>query len=429
MMQDQAGQVRSAVCTVTSARDLAKAPHPELANTTTLIEPIIIAPGVSEATPATEGTAALRIGFLSDMPVGDSLGEYLDPIILALEDAMIEGRVDQSIEVVARHVIGLPTGSAADVINAYAELVALDCVLVLSTGVTNNALVLQPAIEESRVPYITMAGTTRFIGQYCFSLANGGHGEETAILASYLAQHGFTRVVVTGENSPGDAEYRQFFREQASLYGIEILDDCYFDQRPSDDELDRVLRHFRDDLDPDALVYCGFGINSAELNPSLARIGWNPPKIMNAAIMWAFISPEWTLALDGWIGIEQSIGDHENLPKNPNWVRLLDRHEARFGYRPDSTMVALLYDQGRAATEAIANATQIDGDGLALGLERIKMMPSTLGGPRTYIEFGPNNHRGYKGDFMFMKQLRDGLFHFASYHEPQWPSNHRRAVI
>jgi branched-chain amino acid transport system substrate-binding protein len=48
-------------------------------------------------------------------------------------------------------------------------------------------------------------------------------------------------------------------------------------------------------------------------------------------------------------------------------------------------------------------------------------MPSTLGGPRTYIEFGPQDHRGYKGDFMFMKQLRDGKFHFSSYHWPQWP--------
>jgi branched-chain amino acid transport system substrate-binding protein len=52
------------------------------------------------------------------------------------------------------------------------------------------------------------------------------------------------------------------------------------------------------------------------------------------------------------------------------------------------------------------------------------MMPSTLGGPRTYIGFGPQDHRGYRGDFMFMKQLRDGEFHFAGYHTPQWPVNH-----
>ena len=42
-----------------------------------------------------------------------------------------------------------------------------------------------------------------------------GHGEEAAILAAYLADQGLVRVVVTGEGTEGDAEYRRFFHEQA----------------------------------------------------------------------------------------------------------------------------------------------------------------------------------------------------------------------
>ncbi len=60
---------------------------------------------------------------------------------------------------------------------------------------------------------------------------------------------------------------------------------------------------------------------------------------------------------------------------------------------------------------------------MALGLERIKMMPCTLGGTRTYIEFGDYNHRGYKGDFLFLKQLRDHVFYLEAFHWPQWKSN------
>jgi branched-chain amino acid transport system substrate-binding protein len=142
---------------------------------------------------------------------------------------------------------------------------------------------------------------------------------------------------------------------------------------------------------------------------------------MNAAIMWALASPEWMAALDGWVGIEQSNNDHDDVEKNPNWVSMLERFERRFGSRPDDTMTALLYDQGRAAVEAIVNAPTPDGPGLAVGLERIKMMPWTLGGPRTYIGYGPSDHRGYRGDFMFMKQLRDGKFYFDAYHWPSWP--------
>jgi branched-chain amino acid transport system substrate-binding protein len=403
---------------VHSANELRRINHPSIPDTFLLDGRVLI--GASDAEP--DDASIVRVGFLSDMPAGQGLAGYLDPIVLAFEDAIVEGRLQRPVELIASHVVGLPVGQEANVVAAFHDLVERGCVLVQSVGVTNNALVLRDHVNAAHVPYITMAGTTRFTGPYCFSLANGGHGEEAAILAAYLAAQGYRRVVLTGESSPGDAEYRRFFEDQAALYGVEILDSHYFDNDADERTLDAVLARFRD-LEPDALAYCGFGFNSRQLNPALARVGWAPPRIMNAAIMWALSSPEWSAALDGWIGIEQTNNDHENVEKNPNWVAMLDRFEARFGQRADHTMIALLYDQGRAAVEAIANAPTLDGPGLAAGLERIKMMPSTLGGPRTYIGFGQDDHRGYRGDFMFMKQLRDGKFHFTSYHWPQWPSN------
>jgi branched-chain amino acid transport system substrate-binding protein len=407
-------QLAQGISSARTARDLPRVAHGSIADTAVLSATITVAPAGSD--PAT----VTRVGFLSDMPTGASLAEYLDPIILAFEDAACEGRLRTPVELFASHVIGLPTGKADNVVAAFEDLVGQGCQMLLSTGVTNNALILREPINEARVPYITMAGTTRFTGDYCFSLANGGHGEEAAILAAYLAESGFRRVVLTGEGSPGDAEYREFFKQQAALYGVEILDSHYFQTDLVDAELDEVLRRFRG-LEPDALAYCGFGFHSRQLNPALERIGWAPPKVMNAAIMWALAGPDWMKALDGWVGIEQTNNDHDDVEKNPNWVSMLDRFEVRFGHRPDDTMTALLYDQGRAAVEAIVNAPTPDGPGLAIGLERIKMMPSTLGGPRTYIGFGPSDHRGYRGDFMFMKQLRDGKFHFDAYHHPRWP--------
>jgi branched-chain amino acid transport system substrate-binding protein len=405
--------VYEVACSVRTAHDLSAVAHPSIPETAVLSAGVVIAP--AGAVPGT----ATRVGFLSDMPTGTSLAEYVDPIILAFEDAIREGRLTTSVELIASHVLGLPTGHEENVIAAHRDLIDQECRLVLSTGVTNNALILRDHINESRVPYITMAGTTRFTGDYCFSLANGGHGEEAAILAAYLAARGYRRVVLTGEGSPGDAEYRAFFGQQAALYGVEIIDAHYFEGELIDDELDDVLRRFRG-LQPDALAYCGFGFHSRQLNPALKRIGWAPPKVMNAAIMWALVGPDWMEALDGWVGIEQTNNDHDDVEKNANWVSMLDRFERRFATRPDDTMTALLYDQGRAAVEAVANAPTPDGPGLAVGLERIKMMPSTLGGPRTYVGFGPSDHRGYRGDFMFMKQLRDGKFYFDAYHSPRW---------
>jgi branched-chain amino acid transport system substrate-binding protein len=405
-------------CSPSAALVLTAVPHGSLDNVTVLAERITITPFEPVS------LEPVRVGFLSDMPVGRALGVHIDPIILGLEDAMVEGRLRRPVEILAAHVMGLPVGDAEQVEAALHYLVDEGCAIVLSVGVTDNALVLCPVINELEVPYITMAGTTRFVGEYCFSLANGGHGEEAAIVAAYCADQGYRKVVVTGEDSPGDAEYRCFFAEQASLYGVEIVDTHYVASGTEDSELDEVLSRFRD-CEPDALVYCGFGLNGNRFNPALDRIGWQPPKVMNAAIMWAFSSPEWMEALNGWIGIEQTLGDHEQSDKNRNWMPMLDRYEARFGYRTDSTMVGLLYDQGRATAEAIITAPDPAPRSLKEGLERIKMMPTTVGGPRTYIGFGPGDHRGYRGDFMFMKQIRGGAFHLAGYHWPQWPSNRR----
>ncbi len=402
---------------VSHADDVPTVEHPSIPQTWILDGLITIRPALvdSDATP-------IRVGFLSDMPYGGGAVGFLDPIILAFEDAMREGRLDRPIELIASHALGLPAGKAENVIAAFRDLVDRGCVIVLSTGVTNNALVLRDVINECQVPYITMAGTTQFLGDYCFTLANGGHGEEAAILASYLADQGFLRVVLTGESTEGDVEYRAFFEQQASLYGIEILDTYYFSNDPTDDEVDAVLERFRA-LEPDALAYCGFGINSKQLGHSLTRIGWDVPRAMNAAIMWAWGGGEWAVALDGWVGIEQANERRDDVEQNANYVAMHDRYEKRFGTRRDGAMAALLYDQGRAAAEGIINGPTDDGPGVAAGLERIKLMPSTIGGPRTFISYGPEDHRGYRGDFMFMKQLRGGEFHFVSYHWPQWPVN------
>jgi branched-chain amino acid transport system substrate-binding protein len=413
---------KRAECTIESGRNLQIKPHPALSQAGILEEKIVVAPaGVSSGVALTTFNA-IKIGFLSDLPSGASLASFLDPVILALEDAVNEGRLTRAVELLPLHVTGLPAGSASNVRAAYRHLVEQGCVLILSTGLTDNSLVLRDLVNESKVPFISMCGTTRFTGPYCFTLANGGHGEEMAIIAAYCASKGYRRVVVTGERSPGDTEYQAFFREQARLYGLDILKEHYFDQRPSDDDMDTAMRQIRD-LGPDAVVYAGFGWNSVMFNPSFKRIGWNPPKVMSAAFMWALRGHELQVALDGWIGIEQTIGEQDDAEPNPNLVAARRRAKERFGYDDQETVFALLYDQGRSAVEAIANAPILTGEGMALGLERIKMMPCTLGGPRTYIEFGDYNHRGYKGDFLFLKQLRDHVFYLEAFHWPQWQSN------
>src|SRR5580692_4843123 len=131
--------IATARSSVESTGALERIEHPSIPMTAVLNGPILVGPTETVA------AHALRIGFLSDMPTGSSLAEYLDPIILAFEDAIGEGRLTSTVELIPMHVVGLPTGQAENVLAAYRHLVARGCSLVLSTGVTNNALVLRDA--------------------------------------------------------------------------------------------------------------------------------------------------------------------------------------------------------------------------------------------------------------------------------------------
>ena len=42
---------------------------------------------------------------------------------------------------------------------------------------------------------------------------------------------------------------------------------------------------------------------------------------------------------------------------------------------------------------------------------------------KAYIQFGPWDHKGYKGDFLTIRELRGGELRFDGYHRPEWPSN------
>jgi hypothetical protein len=82
---------------VRTARDLPRVDHPSIPDTFGLDGRVLI--GTSDAEP--EDASFVRIGFLSDMPTGSSLAEYLDPIILAFEDAIVEGRLQRQVELIA----------------------------------------------------------------------------------------------------------------------------------------------------------------------------------------------------------------------------------------------------------------------------------------------------------------------------------------
>src|SRR4051794_23215648 len=198
-----------------------------------LVERILVTPPVPEdRAVGAWAFAPVRIGFMVDCEPGEMVADFIDPYILAFEDAMNEGRLTRPVEILSKVAVGLPSGTAKAASDGYHALADEGCVLILSTGVTDNGVVLADHVNARGVPFVGVYGTHRFAGDFCFLLGNGGPGEETAVLARYLKRQGRLRVAVVGEYSPADDEFHHHFRQQARLQGLEILTEHFFDQRP-----------------------------------------------------------------------------------------------------------------------------------------------------------------------------------------------------
>jgi len=140
---------------------------------------------------------------------------------------------------------------------------------------------------------------------------------------------------------------------------------------------------------------------------------------MGTAFMFYSNSNAWAEGLEGWHGVDQLGEDGAN----PNYEAMLQRFDARFGRISRNVVVALSYDTARAAIHGLGNARIATPEEVKAGLEQIKWMPCANGGPGCYLTFAEYDHRGYKGDFLTIRELRDGELRFRGYFRPQHPSN------
>ena len=88
---------------------------------------------------------------------------------------------------------------------------------------------------------------------------------------------------------------------------------------------------------------------------------------------------------------------------------MLDRFAKRYnGRRPMHCYTVLGYDMGLALALGLMYAKPHSAEGLREGLEQVRMVPATTGSPGTVISYGPHDHRGLKGDYITLRQVRDG---------------------
>jgi len=359
----------------------------------------------------------VKIGILIDMDLNQLLADWIDPTILAIEDALNEGVWARSpVQLVIADARGLPRENYRKVIDGYRWLVEQGCVVVLGPMISDNSLVLQDTANELGVACIGWTGAHRFASEYCFTVANGDIPTEGVMCAQWLQAQGLDKVGLFWEAGSSGKDYADYFRDTALQLGLTVAREVKLEPNPvglADD-----LAQMRE-LGVEGLYYGGYGYATFHFAKALKAIDWDPPRVMGTAFMFYSNSNAWAEGLEGWHGVDQLGEDGAN----PNYNKMIERFEQRFGRKTANVVVALAYDTARAGMHGIANAAIPAPKFVKDGLEKIRWMPATNGGPGCYVQFGPWDHKGYKGDFLTIRELRGGELRFDGYHRPEWPSN------
>jgi len=352
----------------------------------------------------------IKIGWLGSALDGPD-GGYDRIHRLAFDEAIEGGVLNRPVEFVLHPENGLPQGSAKNAIDGFKYLVDEGCIGVAGAYSSDNAMVVGPYANELQTPLISWCGTERYSGEYCFRLGNGDCGGDATLVVGWLKKHGHDRVAVLSEVSPNGEEYFRYFRQECRRRDVAIAAVETVSQTPAD--LSSNLANLRT-AEADALVYMGYGVLAANglLRDALEKLEWDPPRIMGTSFMFYLMGFD---KFEGWVGIDQL------CPDNPLAGSFHRRYVERYGGDPPmwpNAIPVLAYDTARVLVEGLHRAPVLTGWGLKAGLEQIRFMPSSTGGPQTHIAGGPHDHQLFKGDWLLYGRIENAKLEFEGLFEP-----------
>ncbi len=335
----------------------------------------------------------VRIGLLYDFP---QMGDLFEKALrLGLDEVAATGRLDRDVELIERQARGLPSGSEAEVVRAFAELDDQDVVAIVGPSISDNALIAAPLCDAARIPAINYSGGERTRSQWMFHYQVGSLEEEPPVLAARMVERGLRRAAVIFDQSPVGRRYAECFEAARARLGLQVTGTASTQALAEDATglLDRLRQ-----ADPDVLVYLGLGVSSRAVALGLASLGWNVPVLANSALMFGYARPDWRDGYAGWEYIDTIADDNRSRAH---------LHEL-FPHGAGGPIGCAAYDIGRLLGEGIAAAEHLTRAGIADGLRRVKQLPASSGHEGTLIGFGVWDHAALKGPYLVLRPWRDG---------------------
>ena len=340
-------------------------------------------------------SATVKIGILNDMsaaPSGASDSEQW--LRLALDELMQSGRMPYRVEIVHSFGLGLPSGTAAAVEQAYAALAAQNVHLVIGPAIGDNALIATPLAERHRLPTLHWAGAERARGEYMFHLQVGSHEDESIVLARFFAACKHQTVGVIYDLSPIGEQHLLFLKEEAKILGLKIVAESIAPL--AEEASEQVLATLSARVD--AVVYLGLGLAAAPVARALRERDWRGTCAMNTAGLRGY-DPKFARLIDGWVYIDMVSDANTTLAA----LRKRVGPPLAEGFR-----CATRYDLARLAAEGVARAPEPTREGIKEGLERVKWLPAAEGHEGTLLGFGKYDRGALHGRYLVLRRWVNG---------------------
>jgi ABC-type branched-subunit amino acid transport system substrate-binding protein len=348
----------------------------------------------------------VKFGFLG-AELGPSLAKaYRQIHRMAFDEGYEQGWLNRRIEFVAHDENGLPFGSLRNATDGFRWLVDQGCIAVAGAYSGDNTIAVAPVAAELKTPLVSWGGTERMLNAYTFRLGNGDCGGDPTLIAKWLVKNGYRSVGVICEMSTLGEDAFRFFRLACTRFGLQIAG--VETAPPTTPHMQRHLANLKA-TGCEALAHIGYGMHFAFdlFRPALRALDWDPPRMTGTAFQF-YVQVGYD-PFEGWFGLDQY------CPDNPRAEQFRRDYEARYDEAPPqwpSTIPLIAYDTARVLAEGLHRAPTPDGEGMRDGIERLRFLPSSIGGPRTHIAAGPHDHNLFKGDWLVRVRCAGGRFVF-----------------
>ena len=297
-------------------------------------------------------------------------------------------------------------GKAKEAVNFAKRLVKKDKVDVIVGGSTSGStLAAMPIVEESGVPFISLAGAVNIIEPVKKWVFKTPHTDRMAAAKIYgdMKKRGISKVALISGDGGFDKSGRAQSLAQAPEYGIEIVADESYGNKDTD--MTAQLTKIRDS-GAEAVLNFGFGTGPAIVTKNVRQLGIKLPLYQSHGVA----SKKYIeLAGDAAEGVRlpaAALLVADKLPDSDPQKAVLMGYKSKFeaAHGDVSTFGGHAYDGLMMVVEAMLRAGSADKAKVRDEIEKTKGFIGTGG----VFNMSPEDHLGLGLDAFKMLEIRNG---------------------